>query len=90
MKRWRSLTRQTKDSAAKKKDGAMSKVTATIEVEFETRSEAQAGPALMRMPGDLAVAIEFGSMRSSAMTGVVQGSVKIEVTQKTIDGRPVS
>ena len=67
----------------------MSKVTATIEVEFETKSEAQAVPALVRIPGELAVAIEFGSMRSSAMTGVVQGSVKVQVVKKTIDGKPV-
>lgn len=67
----------------------MSRVTATIEVEFETKSEAQAGPALVRIPGELAVAIEFGSMRSSAMTGVVQGSVKVQVVKKAIDGKPV-
>lgn len=67
----------------------MSKVTATIEVEFETKSETQAVSALVRIPGELAVAIEFGSMRSSAMTGVVQGSVKVQVVKKTIDGKSV-
>lgn len=67
----------------------MAKVTATIEVEFETKSDAQAAPALVRIPGDLGVAIEFGSMRSSAMTGVVQGSVKVRVTKKTVDGKLV-
>lgn len=58
----------------------MSKVTATIEVEFEMKSEGQATPALVRIPGELAVAIEFGSPRSSATTGVVQGSVKAGVS----------
>jgi hypothetical protein len=48
------------------------KVTATIEIEFEVRQEL-AQPALARIPHDVAVGIEHGSIGSS-MTGVVPGS----------------
>jgi hypothetical protein len=68
---------------------ATTKVTAKVEVEFETVSEVQAKPALIRIQGGLITAIEFGSMQSRAMTGVVEGSVKVVVTDKTIDGKPV-
>ena len=66
------------------------RVTAKIEVEFETKSEVQARPALIRIPGYLTTAIALGSMGSTAMTGVVEGSVRVVVIDQTIDGKPVS
>ena len=45
---------------------------------------------LIRIPNELQTAIAFGSTRSSAMTGVVQGSIKVVVTHKTVNGKPVS
>ena len=63
------------------------KVTATIEIEFEVRQEL-AQPALARIPYDVAVRIEHGSVGSS-MTGVVPGTAKVHVADNAIDGKSV-
>jgi len=63
-------------------------VTATIEIEFEVTQEL-AQLALTRIPYDVAVGIEHGSIGSS-MTGVVPGTAKVHVTDKVIDGKPVA
>jgi hypothetical protein len=64
------------------------KVTAKIDVELETRDEATAKAALVRMQG-IASFLEQGSMGSS-MTGVIPGSAKVHVSEKTIEGKPTS
>jgi hypothetical protein len=63
------------------------KVTATVEIEFEVRQEL-ARPALARIPHDVAVRIEHGSIGSST-TGVVPGTAKVHLADKAIDGEPV-
>ena len=63
------------------------KVTATIEIEFEVSQEL-AQPAFARIPHDVAVGIEHGSIGSS-MTGVVPGTAKVHLADKAIDGKPV-
>jgi hypothetical protein len=59
----------------------MAKVSMTVEIEFETNSDAAASTAVVRVPGDIAHSIQHGAM---GMTGVKQGSVKVEVTRKEI------
>jgi len=63
------------------------KVTATIEIEFEVRQEL-AQPALARIPHDVAVRIEHGSIGSS-MTDLVPGTAKVHLAGKAIDGKSV-
>ena len=66
----------------------MAKLTATIEVEFETTGEPQARAAVNRIQGDLSHSIEHGQMGSS-MTGVVPGTARVNIRNKNIDGKAV-
>jgi hypothetical protein len=68
----------------------MPKVTARIEVAFETNGEPQARAALIRIQGDLTHSIEHGAMGSAMITGIVPGTVRVTITDKMIDGKPVS
>jgi hypothetical protein len=59
----------------------MATVNVTLEVEFETNSEAAARAALIRIPGDLVHSIQHGAV---GMTGVTAGSVKVKKTFEKI------
>ena len=54
-----------------------------INVEYETRDEATANATVLRIPGDLKFQIEEGKL-GHYMTGVVPGSVRIEIAKKSI------
>lgn len=61
----------------------MTKVTMVIDVEYETRDSATANASVARITGDLRHQIEEGKM-GHAMTGVVPGSVRVEIVKKSI------
>jgi len=53
----------------------MTKVSITVEIEFETNSEAAASTALIRLPGEIAYSVQHGA---TGLTGVKPGSVKVK------------
>jgi hypothetical protein len=59
----------------------MTKVSVTVEIEFETSYEAAARTALIRLPGDIAHSIQHGVM---GLTGVKSGSVKVTKTREDV------
>ena len=62
------------------------KVRATIQVEFETADVNQARAALVRLQAGVKHSIEFpATMR---MTGLVDGTLVVEVVKKSVDGQP--
>jgi hypothetical protein len=62
----------------------MPTVRALLEVEYETRDETSANATLMRIPGDLQIAIQEGRM-GHAMTGVTPGSVRVHIVERSIE-----
>lgn len=58
-------------------------ISVVIVADFETRDEVSAKAAIMRIPGDLAVAIEHGKL-GNALTGVTRGSVSVRVKEQQI------
>ena len=61
----------------------MAKVTVVINVEYKTRDEATANVTLARIPAELQHQIQEGKT-GHAMTGVVPGSVRVEILSKYI------
>jgi hypothetical protein len=59
------------------------KVTLKLEVEFETRDEATANAAIIRLRGELAHSIQEGKMGHN-MTGVIPGSVGVRIVDQRI------
>ena len=61
----------------------VTRVKVQIQVEFETRDEQAANSCVVRIGGDLKHVIQEGKM-GHAMTGVIPGSVQIEILNKSI------
>jgi hypothetical protein len=57
----------------------MTKVSVTVEIEFETNNESAARAAAIRIPGDIAHSVQYGL---TGMTGVKSGSVKVTKTRE--------
>jgi hypothetical protein len=59
----------------------MTKVSVTVEIEFETNSKAAASTALIRLPGEIAHSVQHGA---TGLTGVKTGSVKVTKTREEV------
>jgi hypothetical protein len=59
----------------------MPKVSVTVEIEFETSSNAAASATLIRLPGEIAFSIQHGA---TGLTGVKPGSVKVKKAREEI------
>jgi hypothetical protein len=57
----------------------MAKVKLLIHVEFAAHSEAQAREVVRRIRGDLIHSIQHGPPELEGVTGVVPGSVKVDI-----------
>jgi hypothetical protein len=58
------------------------RVRLKLQVEFIARDEAAANGSILRLPGELATSVEYGRLGTRALTGVLQGSVQVEVLEK--------
>jgi hypothetical protein len=66
----------------------MAKVMATIQVEFETADVHQARAALARLQGGVKHSIEVPAGIAARTTGIVGGTVVVNVAMKSVDGQP--
>ena len=57
------------------------RVEMRVHVQFEARDDMAAKAAVMRIPGDLKVSIEYGKL-GGAFTGVTAGSAVVDIVEK--------